>query len=85
MSDRPGLGADCPEIFVEGSCPVPVLSCAKALRKLPSGQEFLLSCLDPASVADIAAFSRQTGNVLLGQYQEERDGKTVYCHRLRRK
>lgn len=73
------------EIFIEGSCPAPVLGCAKALRRLPSGAELVVKCLDPASVADLAAFSRQSGNTLLQQTEERHGEQVVYCHRLRRK
>lgn len=73
------------EIFVEGSCPAPVLRSAKALRGLSSGQVLKVACLDPVSVKDLAAFASQTGNRLIKQAQAEDGGRTLYLHWIARR
>lgn len=73
------------EIFVEGSCPAPVLKSAKALRGLASGEVLKVSCLDPVSVKDLAAFSSQTGNRLLKQETVREGEKTLYLHWIERR
>lgn len=47
-------------------CPLPILRTKKALVELASGQVLRILATDPGSVQDFAAFSRQTGNTLLG-------------------
>ena len=72
-------------IEVAGNCPEPVLKSAHALRRMEPGAVLRVSCLDPVSVKDLAAFSKQTGNALLGQC-EERSGDSVrYVHFLKKR
>ncbi|AJP48675.1 hypothetical protein PG1C_09970 [Rugosibacter aromaticivorans] len=47
-------------------CPLPILRTKKALVELTPGQVLRILATDPGSVQDFAAFSRQTGNTLLG-------------------
>lgn len=46
------------------TCPLPVLKANKALRGLPPGARLTVLATDPASVADFAAYSRETGHAL---------------------
>jgi len=46
------------------TCPLPVLKANKALRGLPPGARLIVLATDPASVADFAAYSRETGHAL---------------------
>ena len=48
-------------------CPMPVLKTKKALAKMSAGQVLLVLASDPASMADLAEFARQTGHVVLSQ------------------
>ncbi len=52
-------------------CPLPILRTKKALVELKSGQVLRILATDPGSVQDFAAFSRQTGNALLGSQSHE--------------
>jgi len=54
------------------NCPLPILRTKKALNDMQSGQTIRVLATDPASVRDFQAFSRQTGNQLVGH--GERDG-----------
>jgi tRNA 2-thiouridine synthesizing protein A len=56
------------------NCPLPILKARKALKEVPAGGTLEILSTDPGSVADFAAFCRQTGNELL---EESVDG-TVY-------
>jgi len=47
------------------SCPLPVLKANRALRSLAPGSRLRLLATDPASVADVQAFCRETGHSLL--------------------
>ena len=51
-------------------CPLPVLRLARALRRAPSGTVAVVLATDPAAVADVDAFCRESGNVLLGTEKE---------------
>ena len=54
------------ELDVRGlNCPLPILRAKKALADLVSGQVLKVTATDPGSVRDFAAFSRQTGHLLL--------------------
>ena len=54
------------EIDTRGlNCPLPILRAKKALADLISGQVLKVTATDPGSVRDFAAFSRQTGHLLL--------------------
>ena len=58
------------------SCPLPILRTKKALATLHSGQVLRVLATDPGSVADMAAFTEQTGHQLLSSSQE--GGKYVF-------
>ena len=47
------------------SCPLPILKTKKALNDLASGQVLKVVATDPGSVADMQAFTEQTGHTLL--------------------
>ncbi|WP_297575814.1 sulfurtransferase TusA family protein [uncultured Deefgea sp.] len=53
------------------NCPLPILRTKKALATLAGGEIVQVTCTDPATPTDFAAFCRQTGNELLEQWQEE--------------
>ncbi|WP_236250896.1 sulfurtransferase TusA family protein [Jeongeupia sp. HS-3] len=64
MSPRP-MHAD-QTIDLSGlNCPLPILRTKKALATLESGQLLFVSCTDPATPTDFAAFCRQTGHALV--------------------
>jgi tRNA 2-thiouridine synthesizing protein A len=48
------------------NCPLPILRTKKSLNDMASGQVIKVLATDPGSVRDFQAFSRQTGNDLLG-------------------
>jgi tRNA 2-thiouridine synthesizing protein A len=56
------------------NCPLPILKARKALKEVPAGGTLEVLSTDPGSVADFAAFCRQTGNELL----EESVDDSVY-------
>lgn len=62
-------------------CPMPVLKTKKALATMLSGQVLEVLASDPASVADLAEFARQTGHTILSQ---EKVGEE-FVHRIARK
>jgi tRNA 2-thiouridine synthesizing protein A len=47
-------------------CPLPILRTKKSLNDMVSGQVLKVLATDPGSVRDFQAFSRQTGNELIG-------------------
>jgi len=49
------------------NCPLPVLKTKKTLKSLAAGDVLKVIATDPGSVADMAAFSRSTGNEILDQ------------------
>ena len=49
------------------NCPLPVLKTKKAITGLASGDVLRVVSTDPGSVADMAAFSRRTGNEIVDQ------------------
>lgn len=63
------------------NCPLPILRTKKALNEMQTGTVLKILATDPASVKDFQAFSRQTGNALLGH--SEVDG--VFQFFLQRK
>ncbi len=63
------------------NCPLPILRTKKALNDMASGEVLRIIATDPASTRDFQAFSRQTGNALIGQ--SESDG--IFTYLLRRK
>ena len=62
-------------------CPMPIVKTAQAIRTVVSGELLEVLATDPGSTADIAAWSRSTGNELVEQTIQ--DG--VYRFVLRRK
>lgn len=48
------------------NCPLPILRTKKALSDMTSGQVLKIVATDPGAVKDFQAFSKQTGNALLG-------------------
>ncbi len=70
------------DLDVKGlNCPLPILRTKKALAEMESGQVLRVLATDAGAVKDFPAFSRQTGNELLGQSEEDR----VYTFFLKRK
>lgn len=47
------------------NCPLPILKTRNRLKEISSGETLHILSTDPGSVADIAAFCKQTGNELL--------------------
>ncbi len=62
------------------NCPLPILKAKKMLKSVPVGEVLSIRATDPGSVADFAAFCRQTGNELVSSGQ---DGD-VYTFEIRR-
>ncbi|MFV2035190.1 MAG: sulfurtransferase TusA family protein [Halocynthiibacter sp.] len=52
------------------NCPLPILKAKKMLKSVPSGEILKVLSTDPGSVADFAAFCRQTGNELINSSTE---------------
>ncbi len=48
------------------NCPLPILRTKKALTDMISGEVLKVLATDPGATRDFQAFSRQTGNELLG-------------------
>ncbi|MEO8104189.1 MAG: sulfurtransferase TusA family protein [Betaproteobacteria bacterium] len=58
------------------SCPLPIVKTKKALNDMSSGQILKIISTDRGSIADMAAFAEQTGNVLVSSAEES--GKYVF-------
>ncbi len=59
---------DYKELDTRGlNCPLPILKAKKALADMASGDVLRVVSTDPGSTRDFQAFSRQTGNELVGQ------------------
>ena len=58
------------------SCPIPILKTKKAVDTLTSGQVLKMTATDPGSVNDVQAWTRRTGNPLLGH--NEGGGEYVF-------
>lgn len=63
------------------SCPMPIVKTAQQIKTLASGELLEVLATDPGAVADFAAWSRSTGNVIVDSSVQ--DG--VYRFLLRRK
>jgi tRNA 2-thiouridine synthesizing protein A len=63
------------------ACPLPIVKTRKALNDMASGQVLKVTATDSGSMADMAAFSEQTGNELLSSSQ---DGNTYVFYLKRR-
>ncbi|WP_410499509.1 sulfurtransferase TusA family protein [Chitinibacter sp. S2-10] len=74
MSNRPEahLAADLSGL----NCPLPILRTKKALAALEGGQILQVTCTDPATPTDFAAFCKQTGNTLVEHWVDE--GKFLF-------
>ena len=57
-------------------CPMPVVKTTRAIKKLQVGQVLKMIATDPGAPPDMAAWSRQTGNEILAQTEE--DGKFIF-------
>ena len=55
------------------NCPLPILKAKKALSDMASGQVLRIIATDPGSEKDFEAFSKQTGNTLLGHSSENHE------------
>ncbi len=55
------------------NCPLPILRAKKSLNDMLSGQVLRIVATDPGSVKDFQAFSKQTGNELLSQTEENKE------------
>ncbi len=55
------------------NCPLPILKAKKALAEMTSGEILRVIATDPGSVRDFQAFSRQTGNELVGQSENNKE------------
>ncbi|MBU6243019.1 MAG: sulfurtransferase TusA family protein [Acidobacteria bacterium] len=51
-------------------CPQPIIECAKLLKNIAPGDQIALKSDDPATWADLSAWSRMTGNAVasIGEY-----------------
>ena len=63
------------------NCPLPILKAKKALAELMSGDVLRVLATDPGSVRDFQAFSKQTGNELVDQNEEN----AVFVHLIKRR
>ncbi len=61
-------------------CPLPILKTKKAIDSLASGQVLKMISTDLGSINDIAAWTRQTGHVLVHSLAES----GVYTYYLRK-
>ncbi len=61
------------------NCPLPILRTKKALASMASGEVLYVIATDPGSVADFAAYARQTGNELLSSVAQ--DGRYLFLLR----
>ncbi|MCU9837888.1 sulfurtransferase TusA family protein [Ruegeria sp. WL0004] len=52
------------------NCPLPIIKAKKALKGMSAGQILEVRATDPGSVADFAAFCKQTGNKLMSSSSE---------------
>ncbi len=52
------------------NCPLPILKAKKMLKTVPVGEVLEIRATDPGSVADFAAFCKQTGNELISSTKE---------------
>jgi TusA-related sulfurtransferase len=58
------------------SCPMPILKTKRAVDALLGGQVLKMIATDLGSISDMEAWTRKTGNLLLGS--ERMDGKYVF-------
>jgi TusA-related sulfurtransferase len=73
---KPDRVLDCKGL----NCPIPIIRTAAAIKTLAPGQVLRMDATDPASVPDMAAWSRRMRHALIGQ--SEQDG--VYTFFVRK-
>ena len=54
-------------------CPLPIIKTKKSLNELTPGQILRVIATDPGSVADMQAFTEQTGNQLISSEVQNKD------------
>ena len=52
------------------NCPLPIIRTAAAIKALAPGQVLQMDATDPASVPDMAAWSRRTRHAVIGQTEQ---------------
>ena len=52
-------------------CPIPVLKASKAVKQLSLGSELEVWATDPGSKSDIPAWTKMTGNALVGVIEDD--------------
>ncbi len=55
-------------------CPMPIVKLSRAVKEMAANEVLLLEATDPGALADVAAWSRQTGNPVIAQ---DREGKVM--------
>lgn len=60
-------------------CPVPVVKTQLAIKKMKSGQTLKMISTDPGAPPDMVAWSKQTGNEMLENREE--DGNYIFLFR----
>jgi tRNA 2-thiouridine synthesizing protein A len=53
-------------------CPIPVVKISQAIKNVPVGGVIEATATDPGVLADIPAWSRTTGNEVLGMDRQEK-------------
>ncbi len=66
MTETPSQTLDCTGL----QCPLPVVKTAQTIKKMPAGEVLELLATDPGVEPDMNAWSRRTGNELLGISKE---------------
>lgn len=66
MTETPAQVLDCTGL----SCPLPVIKTAKAIKEIEVGQVLELVATDPGVDPDMRAWTRRTGNELVGIGQD---------------
>ncbi|MFQ6014210.1 MAG: sulfurtransferase TusA family protein [Anaerolineae bacterium] len=62
------------------NCPLPVVKTAGAIKKIEVGEILEVRATDPASPADLAAWAKNTGHEIVGQWE----ANGVYTFHVRR-
>ena len=62
------------------NCPLPIIKAKKALKSMAAGDVLNIRATDPGSVADFAAFCKQTGNELVASGAEG----NIYTFQIKR-
>ncbi len=66
MAESPAVGADQVLDCTGMACPLPVVKTSQAVKKMELGQVLELLATDPGVEPDMTAWSRRTGNELIG-------------------